>query len=729
MFMEYDNNRNWIESHIQSFVIFYKQFADHYLNVEIIFDAEELIEDHSAKIAENPKYSKNQFLVTASLNKVPYMIRSEQDNPKWYIFADKKNWNCVYGKEYTCSFSIELKDLVKDLNQFDLDGTNYLWIKIFDMQSINNDDNILENTGVSEKSRKLGIRYKNGIGNNCPFGCNGNGKCLETTCSCNKEYIGSDCSVKSQIIQYDKEFTVNLVKDEPKFFKISHKDYIEKYNDVDIYSYYKIAMTIDLDSPISVNMNRNPFILFNNLFSASEEIPSPYEYLFFTEIYNYENRQMIIPPSSKKFKHLSDYDDLYYTFGIFLPDGIQASNITYYLRNESLAGDEPSESQTKKLDLDAQYKLYNNSPIMNLSTLKCVMIIICSFQIGFFMVCLSIILNTKWFKICCYKKIAFNGKKISKKSQKKNKETSDKILKNHAKFVYFNSAGAEEEYEKVCMICQVDFTSNEKLAMLTSCGDVYHKECLQLVLLQNSIKYCPICKRGITQTPSVSKSSGDDSNSKSKITENSIVENRISPMKVNIIQFFQDGPQNNQKTNGFADFNSYGCHSNEICPNVKPIKRKFPSDNILLQKDFCIEPSRNKSDCLLANSDKQNYILNQAKKDSNKIESIAFECEGDVIIKPYDFDKQKKDNGIFEQQNKAFEQKIDANDKELNDLVEMNKKLERELELLYEKKNQQTVCLQRNKAIISKQNTGYCKDSLNVECEKVNHIGSSADFE
>ena len=45
-----------------------------------------------------------------------------------------------------------------------------------------------------------------------------------------------------------------------------------------------------------------------------------------------------------------------------------------------------------------------------------------------------------------------------------------------------------------CPICMVDFKENDA-TIITSCGHIYHKKCMNNWILKTEIKSCPICRK------------------------------------------------------------------------------------------------------------------------------------------------------------------------------------------------------------------------------------------
>jgi hypothetical protein len=80
----------------------------------------------------------------------------------------------------------------------------------------------------------------------------------------------------------------------------------------------------------------------------------------------------------------------------------------------------------------------------------------------------------------------------------------DIVLEGLSKIIYQpgSSAGAVPFQQDRCTLCLCDYDDGNELTLLSSCGHVYHSECIGEHLSRNTI--CPICRKPVSPVHGVS---------------------------------------------------------------------------------------------------------------------------------------------------------------------------------------------------------------------------------
>ncbi|CAD8094451.1 unnamed protein product [Paramecium sonneborni] len=269
----------------------------------------------------------------------------------------------------------------------------------------------------------------------CPNDCQGNGKCLEGVCKCDKGFIARDCSLKALQLEEDQNISVNGSHD-PNFYC-----YYEKYGTQDLR--LEISTKDDFNETLAYILIPDlVYLPTNNFFNDAARIT--------------KYSPLIREIDQRSSRNQDNYDSIPDRLIILLQGG------QFNIKLESISEDNKGDQ------------------------MKTIIIIICSVA-GSLLICFCIFLIRR-----------ARQKRSSEKQSPEDYEMREKqftygrsSIKKEDEFVTMDNQIQSNELQDNCAIC-LDPLSNKQPIKYTPCKHIFHAKCIEKWLQKN--QFCPFCR-------------------------------------------------------------------------------------------------------------------------------------------------------------------------------------------------------------------------------------------
>lgn len=450
---------------------------------------------------------------SATSTKRRYIIQVRNNTePSYYLLSNRLYMsNDVWNEE---AYSIALTQFAVTLKKpSDSIVTSIIYIQIVDIGPY-----LYSGLDYSQFTYTMSSRMINSSDNYCPFSCNNNGTCSNSTCTCNDNYMGASCSIPATNVTQDTLQSIWLNPTGTRYFFYKVKRSLIDEGSMDITFTHYVTKN---NYSVQIFMIRHQ--------DRDNKIPSSYEY----DEYWYSEKDPETFTITKK-ENWTNYQDHWETYGFYL-DKDETEQITIRVSfvesstNDSSSGDS-SESSSEGSSSDEN--LVKESDLLWFYITSG---IIAGILAGLTCCCLYICLKRKRYRVDISEMRNPRGRNATNFTRNRQQEFQEDFegvfaghnfidqnqpiyqqratpvhrpnpkyntLDDHTINKYFPQKKFSEKEKNIfnqtsCMVCLIDFDFNDIVRKVEICKHVFHPKCLMMWLQRE--ESCPLCKTGLSR--------------------------------------------------------------------------------------------------------------------------------------------------------------------------------------------------------------------------------------